>query len=67
MSWLRVSLTDETGVMHHHVIPMDDLREHVESLSCWCGAIRDDVEPCVISHFAMDRREEYERGERQSS
>lgn len=68
MSWLRVSLTDLlTGIVHHHVIPADDFREHVESLPCWCGAMRDDEEPCVIIHFAMDKREEFERGERYPS
>lgn len=46
-----------------HVTPTDDLREHVLSLSCWCGPKRDDQTPEVVIHNAMDQRERYERGE----
>lgn len=52
-----------------HVIPVNDLREHVsDGEECWC---RPEIE-CVlggsiITHHSMDRREEYETGERKPS
>lgn len=46
-----------------HVMPINDLREHVESNDCWCSPTEDDG---VMVHHSMDRREEYERGRRSS-
>lgn len=56
MTWL-VTPTDE-GV---HVTPEEDLRDHPFSMTCWCRPTRDDN---VLVHHSMDRREEFERGER---
>ena len=42
-----------------HVVPVDDLREHVLDTTCWCNPTEDDE---VIVHHSMDRREEYEEG-----
>lgn len=37
-----------------HVIPINDLKEHIESSDCWCGPeIRDNL----IIHNALDGRE----------
>jgi hypothetical protein len=47
-----------------HVLPVDDLREHTCSSTCWCAPVEDDG---VMIHSSMDRREEYERGERKAS
>lgn len=50
-----------------HVTPVDDLREHVESRTCWCRPVEDSDEPSVVIHNAMDGREAYETGERKPS
>jgi hypothetical protein len=50
-----------------HVVPIDDLREHVISSTCWCRPKQDDETPRLWTHNSMDRREEYETGERKSS
>ena len=52
-----------------HVIPVNDLREHVsDGEECWC---RPEIEyvlgGSIITHHSMDRREEYETGERKPS
>lgn len=47
----------------NHVVPDDDLRRHT-SIDCWCGPRLDDG---VMVHNSMDRREEFERGERKPS
>ena len=44
-----------------HVIPHNDLREHTVSPGCWCSPTEDEG---MIVHHSMDRREEFERGER---
>lgn len=44
-----------------HVVPLLDLRPHELTEQCWCRPYRDDT---VIVHNSLDRREEYERGER---
>jgi hypothetical protein len=46
-----------------HVFPVEDLREH-SVMGCWCSPVDDDG---VIVHNSLDRRELYERGERQMS
>ncbi len=43
-----------------HVIPLNDTREHEESVDCWCKP-RDDGDGVVV-HNSADRREEYEQG-----
>ena len=46
----------------YHIIPLDDLREHEASVSCWCRPSSDDDEPSVFVHHAMDGREQFESG-----
>ena len=46
----------------YHVLPTEDLRDHVQAKDCWCCPIRDDEESNVWIHHSMDRREEYEEG-----
>lgn len=48
----------------YHVVPVNDLKEHELSVDCWCNPKRDEEEPEVIVHYAMDGRENYETGER---
>jgi hypothetical protein len=45
-----------------HVVPLNDLREHIASLDCWCKPTEEDEWPDVLVHNSMDRREEYEAG-----
>lgn len=45
-----------------HVLPINDLRPHDQSTECWCRPRRDDDEPRVVIHNAMDQRETYEQG-----
>lgn len=44
------------------VIPLDDMREHDEGSTCWCGPTDDDG---VMVHHSLDGREAYESGVRQ--
>lgn len=46
-----------------HVVPLNDLREHVARIDCWCHPTPEDDEPRVILHHALDQREKYESGE----
>ena len=45
-----------------HVLPVNDLREHLCSLTCWCHPVEDTENECIVVHNAMDQREEYEEG-----
>ena len=45
-----------------HVVPLNDLREHVASKDCWCHPTEDDQWPDIWVHHSMDKREEYEEG-----
>ena len=45
-----------------HVIPLNDLREHVAERSCWCKPTLDDEEFDVYIHHSLDKRESYEQG-----
>jgi hypothetical protein len=47
-----------------HVVPVDDLRDHVCTAQCWCQPTQDEEEPLLYVHHAMDQRELYETGER---
>lgn len=50
-----------------HVIPLNDLMDHEDSITCWYKPRRDDDQPNVIIHNAMDGREAFETGERKPS
>jgi hypothetical protein len=43
-----------------HVVPVNDLREHITDGECWCNPDVDD--DLVVTHHSMDRREEFEEG-----
>lgn len=51
-------------VVDGHVLPIDDLKPHEVSPRCWCGPTPDDDAPSVLVHHSMDKREEFEQGER---
>ena len=54
--------TDNASVQH--VVPVDDLREHVP-VDCWCEP--KEVDDMFYSHNALDEREKFETGERKPS
>ena len=45
---------------YQHIYPVNDLREHEISASCWCNS-KWDMDGLII-HNAMDGRESYEQG-----
>ena len=49
-----------------HVVPLNDLKDHVASTECWCKPTEDVEWPDVWVHHSMDRREEYEEGREKS-
>lgn len=63
MSWAVVQIRYEYG-RRHHVVPIDDLREH-ESDGCWCRP--EDDEDGFTVHNSMDGREAFENGQRKPS
>ncbi len=43
-----------------HVIPVNDLKEHIcDGSQCWCNP-DDESQPGLIVHNSLDRRELYE-------
>lgn len=57
MSWVVIEVGDDV-----HVLPQDDLREHVAARGCWCHPTPDAEDESVCTHHSLDRREEYESG-----
>ena len=55
-----------TGKEATHVLPLNDLRDHEASKTCWCKPTQDEDESLVWIHHSMDRREEYENGRKPS-
>ncbi len=53
-------------LLPYHVYPINDLREHSTDTDkpCWCKPREEDG---IIVHNSMDRREEFETGERKPS
>jgi hypothetical protein len=51
----------------YHLIPNNDLRDHISEITCWCHPEPDDEEPSVYIHNSMDGREKFETGERKPS
>jgi hypothetical protein len=41
-----------------HVVPLNDLREHVETRACWCGPrVESEGDTTTVVHHAADGRE----------
>jgi nicotinamide mononucleotide adenylyltransferase len=45
-----------------HIVPINDLREHIASTDCWCKPTEDVKFDDIWIHHSMDKREEYEEG-----
>jgi hypothetical protein len=52
-----MSAFNDVGNDGWHVVPIDDLRPHESSQTCWCKPTQDEDEPTVWIHNSMDRRE----------
>lgn len=49
-----------------HVVPINDLREHViDGTTCWCKPRVDEEMDNLVIHNSMDERESYENGRKQ--
>lgn len=65
--WDVIGLGGDDGtIVEQHVIPVHDLRPHIETPQCWCQPTEDDEQPNLWAHNALDRREQYEEGRRLS-
>lgn len=56
-------MTGWAVIAERHVVPLDDLREHITDASCWCAptADTDDGKPgALYVHHSADHREHYE-------
>jgi hypothetical protein len=63
MTWqVWTNIIQKNGVSTH-VVPLNDLREHVEDATCWCNP-RVDEELNLVTHNSADNREAFETGER---
>lgn len=60
MSWVT---TKQRFAGYYHVIPVDDLKPHALSASCWCKPDVPEDEELLLIHNSMDRRELYESGQ----
>lgn len=62
--WLLTALRHRvTGHLVQHVRPLDDLRDHIESPTCFCRPIAQEDTPDLWVHNALDQRERYENEE----
>lgn len=51
-----------------HVMPINDLKEHISSPECWCNpTVDDEYVGTLFIHHSADGREEFEEGRRQPS
>lgn len=52
-----------------HIVPLNDLRDHEESVDCWCQPelLDDDYLDSVYLHASMDGREAFDSGTRKMS
>jgi hypothetical protein len=56
-------MTLEADIGTVHVVPLNDLREHQPSTTCWCKPRSSLHDYTVYIHNALDQREKYESGE----
>ena len=49
-----------------HVMPNNDLRDHIDAPHCWCKP-EFDADFNIYIHKSMDRREDFEEGKRKLS
>jgi hypothetical protein len=66
MTWKLEGFVSEAGNLVQHIVPTDDLYEHILMPSCWCEP-RIDPKDFLAIHNSADEREKFENGERKPS
>lgn len=57
----EVKYTDKWGDYQiKHISPIDDIRPHILSMSCWCKPRWDKKGGLVGVHNSLDKREKYQ-------
>jgi hypothetical protein len=64
--WVTISGWSGDGHYVTHVVPDEDLYEHILSPHCWCCPNLD-MEHMVATHNSADKREDFEAGIRKPS
>ena len=64
--WVTISGWSNDGHYVTHVVPDEDLYEHILSPQCWCCPGLD-MEHMVATHNSADKREDFETGIRKPS
>lgn len=44
-----------------HVVPLNDMRDHFTSCTCWCKPVLDEEDGRIWVHNPLDGRTEWER------
>lgn len=59
-----MSTCDLTHMSDIHVVPVNDIIEHLELRQCWCRPLVTEHEygSAVVTHHAADAREYFEEG-----
>lgn len=47
-------------IFKSHVMPLNDIRDHLASPTCWCSPTPDNENPTVYIHHSLDYREKLE-------
>lgn len=66
MTWKVESFVSDTGNLVQHIVPVDDIYEHVLLPSCWCDPTIDE-EDFIATHNSADRREQFETNQRKKT
>lgn len=64
--WRSIVSEPEVDGFVGHIVPVDDIKEHTLNAECWCTPMLDEEFGLVV-HNSLDRREEYETGQRKFS
>ena len=48
----------KTPLDDFHIIPINDLKEHLRNQNCWCNPeVKEDFPPYLVIHNSLDKRE----------
>lgn len=64
LPWGNFQVEAPGGITETHLVPGNDLSEHMLCAHCECRPVEDDTAPDYWHHNAWDDRESYERGRR---
>jgi hypothetical protein len=60
--WAYIPSGNRAG--QSHVMPLNDLQDHILSPKCWCCPVEDPHVFDMWNHTSADGREKYENGEK---